>query len=162
MQEVLIKKNSVTVSASGACIYSIESNAPSAEYPRSFLEVVKAWKRYVMKEGCSPSDSRFEGDGLGCALVLATCLWCRDHGIPLPSGIVLRDPVIAPSEGADSPYFSTADVDDPCAFPLIADYYGFPSVSLEIHGNSMLKTQAESLHRRLSEQDISSEVKVIS
>ena len=175
MQEANVKKNGErsTISDMGVSILvngsqgearaiNMEYDADTVEYPSSFLEIVRTWKRLLMREGVMPSATTFTGRGLGAALVLAASLWCRDHGIPLPSGVVLEDPVLAASEGSGRLYFSASDIDDPCAFPLIADYYGFCHITVEYHENSSLKDHAEQLCQRLEEQGISFDIKVFS
>lgn len=159
MQEVFPKKNRIEITIGGACIYEKEQDNRETGYPQSFLDFVKVWKRLVMKEGVCPSGATFIGSGMGGALVLAACLWCRDHGIPLPSSVTLRDPVVAPCEGTETPYYSDADIDDPCAYPLIADYYGFPPVCVEYSVASPAADQARMLCARLCGQDIPCEEK---
>ena len=161
MQGDFSKKNRTAIVTEGKCIYEMEYDCRETCYPQSFLDVVKAWKHLVMKESVSPYAVTFEGSGMGGTLVLAACLWCRDHGIPLPSAITLIDPVIAPCEGVATHYFSDADIDDPCAYPLIADYYGFPPVSVGYTEGSPACRQAEQLCARLSEQDIPFDFKVL-
>ena len=161
MQGDFSKKSRTSIVAEGKCIYEMEYDCRETGYPQSFLDLVKVWKHLIMKEGVSPCGATFTGSGMGGALVLAASLWCRDHGIPLPSAITLTDPVIAPCEGVVTPYFSDADIDDPCAYPLLADYYGFPPVSVGYTAGSPAGEQAEQLCARLSEQDIPSDLKVL-
>ena len=131
------------------------------EYPSSFLALVKAWRRVLSSEGAEPSYFEFFGSGICAGIVLAACLWCRDHGLPLPGSVVLDNPVLNTLEGLYEVYFSSADVDDPCAFPLIADYYGFPRITVMTGEDSPLREQAESLCDRLKVQDIPFEKRII-
>lgn len=174
MQEANVKKNgeTSTISDLGVSIlvpgdqgenYTINmeyEDTETVEYPSAFLEIVRTWKRLLIREGVMPSGTTFTGRGLGATLVLASCLWCRDHGIPLPARIVLEDPLLVASEGIGRHYFSSADVDDPCAFPLIAEYYGFCHITVEYHESSPLKDHAQQLCRKLEEQGIFFDKKV--
>ncbi len=161
MQEVFSEKCKVEIIVSSESVFNRDYEPSQLEYPASFLEIVGFWKHLVMKNGTCPPDSVFEGAGPGGALVLASCLWCRDHGIPLPSQIRLDDPVLCPADGIASRYFSGADVDDPCALPLIADYYGFPPLSVTFHESSPFKEQSEQLCRRLCGQGMPFEKKAV-
>ena len=131
------------------------------DYPSSFLTLVKAWRRLLFEKGIKPEDSVFFGSGICAGIVLAACLWCRDHGLPLPASIVLDCPVLNSDGGLYSDYFSSADVDDPCAFPLIADFYGFTHITVISGENSPLRENAEALCERLSLQDIPYENRII-
>lgn len=154
MQGEFSKKSRTAVTADGKQVYEMEYACAEPSYPQSFLDIVKVWKHLVMKEGVSPSGAAFEGSGIGGALVIAACLWCRDHGIPLPSSITLSDPVVAPCGGVAIPYFSQADIDDPCAYPLIADFYGFPPVNLILSEDFPYAEQADAVFQRMKDHGV--------
>ena len=131
------------------------------EYPSSFLSLVRAWRKLLAGGESKPADYEFSGSGIGACIVLAACLWCRDHGLPLPGSIALDHPVLHPQDGLYKDFFSAADVDDSCAFPLIADYYGFPCIVVITGEKDPLMGQAESLCDRLEAQDIPFEKRII-
>jgi len=169
MQECIFEKNGKAAPVriiyrreGKSSFINMEYNNEEPEYPDSFLSVVKVWKRLVMKDGVNPADSTLEGSGTGSAIVLASCLWCRDHGVGLPSSIVLIDPCLEPAASEKPAYFFSADYDDPCAFPLEAEYFGFPSIEIRVTEGSIYEKQAEKLCKRLSEQWISFSLKKIS
>jgi len=169
MQECIFEKNGKAAPVriiyrreGNPFIINMEYNNEEPEYPDSFLSVVKVWKRLVMKENINSSGSAFEGSGTGAAIVLASCLWCRDHGVVIPSSIVLTDPCLEPAASENPRYFFSADYDDPCAFPLEAEYFGFPTIEIRVTEGSIYEKQAEKLCKRLSEQGISFSLKKLS
>lgn len=172
MQEKFEKKNTEklvlcvgpgeNLPSDGTYIINIDCKVQGEyEYPSSFLALVRAWKKLLVGEGAKPADSEFSGSGIGAGIALSACLWCRDHGLPLPASIVLEQPVLKPQGGMNEDYFSAADVDDPCAFPLIADFYGFPHITVITDGKRPLSEQAEALCERLKAQDIPFEKRII-
>lgn len=173
MQEKFEKKNTEklvlcvrpdeNLSSAGAHIINIDCKVQGKyEYPSSFLALVRTWRKLLSEGEAKPEDSEFSGSGIGAGIVLAACLWCRDHGLPLPGTVVLDYPFLKPLNGLYEDYFSAADVDDPCAFPLIADFYGFPHITVITDGKSPLREQTETLCERLKAQDIPFEKRIIS
>ncbi|MBR6085783.1 MAG: alpha/beta hydrolase fold domain-containing protein [Spirochaetales bacterium] len=172
MQEVFEKKNTEKIvlcarphgnlPSEGEHIINIDCKVQGKlEYPSSFLSLVRAWRKLLAGGEAKPADYEFFGSGIGACIVLAAFLWCRDHGLPLPGSIVLDHPVLKTRDGLYEGYFSVADVDDPCAFPLIADYYGFPRIFVTTGEKDPLREHAESLCDRLRAQDIPFEKRIV-
>ena len=147
-------------------------HCPDHTYPLATMDGLSVWKHLLWKGKVSPEESVFVGEGTGGTLALSVALWARDHGIPLPSCIVLDHPwtgrIGGVAEGistglvADfgigdvfSGYFSSADADDPAAFPILADYFLFPPVAVAF-GEDDSEGQGGSLLLKLKDEGVPS------
>ncbi len=100
-------------------------------YPTPFMDLVRVWKSLI-REGVNYRKSAMIGNGTGASVIISLSLWCRDHGIPLPSSLILDSPFLEndPEDRVMRTYLGSADCDDPCAYPLLASYFLFPPVCL--------------------------------
>lgn len=100
-------------------------------YPTPFMDLVRVWKSLI-REGVDYRKSAMIGTGTGASVIISLSLWCRDHGIPLPSSLILDSPFLGndPEDRVMRTYLGAADCDDPCAYPLLASYFLFPPVCL--------------------------------
>ena len=146
----------------GQTIYGINYRlAPEYTYPVAFMDSLSVW-RSLMRNGVKPELSTFIGTSAGATIALSVSLYARDHGIPLPSSIVLSSPYVGrgiiPTEHEiendaildwngeeDNPYFSTADYDDPYAYPILGDYFLFPKIKLFASEKEILKGHSDKL-----------------
>lgn len=113
--------------------------SPEIMYPTLFMDLVKVWKS-LMRDGVDYRKSTMVGKKTGASLILSLSQWCRDHGIPLPSSLVLDSPYLG-NDSYDSrmkTYLSSADSDDPYAYPLLGDYFLFPPVCLFDEDDSLV------------------------
>ncbi|MGN0851678.1 MAG: alpha/beta hydrolase [Candidatus Ornithospirochaeta sp.] len=155
----------------GMTVYGINySLAPEHTYPAAFMDCVKVWKNLVFSS-VDPGKSAFLGTSAGGTLALSSGLWCRDHGIPLPSSMVLSSPymgegmepteyqkendvILSYNPEEKNEYFSSADSDDPYAYPVLGEYYGFPFVTLFASEKEILKSHSDRLDEILSRDGI--------
>lgn len=116
-------------------VYAIHyRQTPEYPYPTAMLDCVFAWK-WMLRNGINPYGSSFVGAFRGSDFALSSGLWCRDHGIPLPSSFILFFPDFGKAERSmasneECAYSRNADCDDPYAHPLLGTYVGFPSIKL--------------------------------
>ncbi len=124
----------------GQILYKVSfSLSETLRYPTPFMDLVRLWKK-IMREEADSRKSAMIGSGTGASLILSLSQWCRDHGIPLPSSLVL-DSAVYGTDTTDSDikeYLSTADADDPYAYPLLGDYFLFPPISLHDSDGRMM------------------------
>ena len=87
----------------GMTIYGINySLAPEDTYPAAFMDCVKVWRK-LLEWGVDPGESSIIGTSAGGTIALSLSLWCRDHGIYLPSSLILSSPYIG--EGIEPTHY---------------------------------------------------------
>lgn len=127
-------------------------------------EDTRAAYEALLAAGHAPEDIVLAGDSAGGALALALCLRLRDHGQPLPAGLMLmspfldlrlsnpsiqllarRDPMLsarALRRGADA-YRGDIPADDPRVSPgLAASLAGLPPVLVQVGSEEILLDDA--------------------
>lgn len=153
----------------GQTLYALNYRlAPEFTYPTAMFDCVNTWK-WMMRNGVDPKRSSFIGTSAGGTLVLSTSLWCRDHGIPLPMALFVSSPymgegfvptkeeidedvILDYSPEKKNPYFSTADYDDPYAYPKFARFKAFPFVGVYSAKKEILYSHSVEL-KKLLERD---------
>jgi acetyl esterase/lipase len=65
--------------------------APEHPYPAAVDDALTAYKA-LLDNGISPSDIAFAGESAGGGLAIATLLYARDHGLPLPAAALAMSP----------------------------------------------------------------------
>lgn len=63
--------------------------APETRFPGQLHDAVSAYMRLILDLKICPSKILLCGDSAGAGLVLATMMYLRDEGYPLPSGAIL-------------------------------------------------------------------------
>lgn len=66
--------------------------APETQFPGQLHDAVSAYLRLTEDLKIPPENIIFAGDSAGGGLVLATLMYLRDEGYPLPSGAILMSP----------------------------------------------------------------------
>lgn len=66
--------------------------APETQFPGQLHDAVSAYMRLTVDLKIPPENIIFAGDSAGGGLVLATLMYLRDEGYPLPSGAILMSP----------------------------------------------------------------------
>lgn len=66
--------------------------APETQFPGQLHDAVSSYLRLVEDLKIPPENIIFAGDSAGGGLVLATLMYLRDEGYPLPSGAILMSP----------------------------------------------------------------------
>lgn len=134
--------------------------APEHPFPAALEDAVLAYKWLLNDRGYAPGKIVVAGDSAGGGLALALCLYLKDHGLPLPGGILTMSPwtdVSASGESYESmyhldplfgnsknnmiyncSYVGTADVKNPYLSPLFGDFSGFPPMLMQVGEHEVL------------------------
>lgn len=76
--------------------------APECRWPGQIHDAVSAYMRLTDDLKIPPENIIFAGDSAGGGLCLATMLYLRDNGMPLPSGAILMSPWVDLTMSCDS------------------------------------------------------------
>ncbi|GAA5863756.1 hypothetical protein JCM3774_001148 [Rhodotorula dairenensis] len=86
----------LTISVSRYCearVFAVNYRlAPETKFPGQLHDAVSAYMRLTVDLKIPPQNIIFAGDSAGGGLCLATLLYLRDEGYPLPSGAILMSP----------------------------------------------------------------------
>lgn len=142
-----LKENGVTyrraavqyAKLSGAGVLTVDYRvAPEHPYPAALEDAVLAY-RWLLEQGYKPERIIIVGDSAGGGLALATALYIRDTGMPMPAALVTmsawtnlnykrRTPAYVGKNRADEPYIS----------PIYGEYNGFPPMLMQVGGDELL------------------------
>lgn len=128
--------------------------APEHPYPAALHDAVAAYRWLLEEKNYRPEQLVVAGDSAGGGLSLALCLYLRDHGMPLPAGVVVmspwadltlsgesyqtnyeNDPLYGNSTDNmlyHSAYIGDGDPQDPYMSPIFGNFSGFPPVLLQV------------------------------
>lgn len=134
--------------------------APEHPYPAALEDALYGYQWLIREKCYRPGQIVIAGDSAGGGLALALCLYLRDHGLPMPAGLVLmspwtdltcsgetyetnfdRDPLFGRSRDTmlyNSPYIGDADPRNPYISPAFGDFTGFPPMLLQAGSYEML------------------------
>lgn len=149
--------------ASGARTLGINyALAPENPFPAAIEDAASAY-RWLLKQGFKPKNIAIAGDSAGGGLTLATLLYLRDAGDPLPAAGVGISPWTDMTCSADSYttrlaidpmvlgnglqkmadfYVGDADKKNPLASPVFADMTGMPPLLIHVGGREVLYDDA--------------------
>lgn len=149
--------------ASGARTLGINyALAPENPFPAAIEDAAGAY-RWLLKQGFKPKNIAIAGDSAGGGLTLATLLYLRDAGDPLPAAGVGISPWTDMTCSADSYttrlaidpmvlgnglqkmadfYVGDADKKNPLASPVFADMTGMPPLLIHVGGREVLYDDA--------------------
>ena len=146
--------------STGCDVLSFEYRlAPEAPYPSAIDDALRVWD-YLMYMGIGARDVIVAGDSAGGGLALALCLYAKDHGLPLPAGIITMSPwtdvslsgasyeenyTIDPLFGNSKEnmlyqcsYIGNANPKNPYLSPLFGDFEGFPPMLMQVGAYEVL------------------------
>ena len=135
--------------------------APEHPFPAALMDAFRAYQWLMEERGFSPEDIVFAGDSAGGGLCLGLCHYLKDHGFPLPRGVVAMSPwtdllLTGPSYkdnfDKDPLFGGTTDsllyynfyvkTDEekrnPYVSPLYGDFTGFPPILFQVGDSEML------------------------
>jgi epsilon-lactone hydrolase len=142
--------------------------APEHKFPAAVEDAVAGY-RWLLQQGFPPEKLVIGGDSAGGGLTMATVLWLRDAGLPLPAGIFLLSPwtdlaCTGNSLERNDPYddllcgkevhrFSKvyhgeASPHDPLVSPLYADFSTLPPLRIYVSDTEILLDDAVRLAER--------------
>lgn len=141
--------------------------APENPYPAALEDAVSAYRWLVEEKNYRPSQIVIAGDSAGGGLSLALCMYLRDHGLPLPAGIVVMSPwadlthsgesyqtnyEIDPLFGNStdnmiyhSSYIGDADPMDPYMSPVFGTLDGFPPLLIQVGDYEVLLSDSQKI-----------------
>lgn len=149
--------------------------APENPYPAA-LEDALASYRWLLDNGYSGEQIVLAGDSAGGGLAMALCMYLRDHGMPVPCGIVAMSPwtdLTASGESYETnyekdplfgntresiiyldDYAGTHDKREPYLSPLFGDFREFPPMLIQVGSLEMLLSDSVSVAEKARGQGI--------
>ncbi len=159
--------------ADGAEVFSVDYRCAPTSLATTALDDAIAAYNWILERGYSPENIIFIGDSAGGHLALTTCLYLKDHDMPLPKAVIVLSPwgyaeptpesrrinrekdLILGSQGAesgkqayDSDYFKNADKKHPYVSPAYGDYEGFPSMLIQAGSYEILLDDSLMIEKR--------------
>ena len=150
--------------------------APEHPFPAALEDAVFAYRWLLEEKGYQARHIVVTGDSAGGGLALALCLYAKDHGLPLPGGVVTMSPwtdVTLSGESYESmyeidplfgnskenmlyqcSYIGDADKRNPYLSPLFGDYHGFPPMLLQVGGYEVLLDDTRALAAKAREAGV--------
>jgi acetyl esterase/lipase len=148
--------------------------APESPFPAACEDVLAGY-RFLIESGIAPSRIVLAGDSAGGGLTMATLLWLRDAGVPMPAGGFLISPWVdlensgASMTGKDAvdpiirkpylddlaaQYLNGADPRTPRASPLLAELRGLPPLLIQVGTAETLLDDATRLAAKAAAADV--------
>jgi len=140
-------------------IFSLDYRlAPENPFPAAVEDAVAGY-RWLLDQGYNPERMVIGGDSAGGGLSLATILWLRDAGLPLPAGAFLLSPwtdlactgnSLETNDASDhmlcarevrrfsKVYYGEASPLDPLVSPLYANFDRFPPLCIYVSDTEVL------------------------
>lgn len=138
--------------------------APEHPYPAALEDAVFAFD-WLLETGWTEEKIVLAGDSAGGGLAMALCMYLKNHGRSLPSGIVAmspwtdltqsgasyqtnyhKDPVFGNTRDSliyNKDYVQDEDPTNPYISPLYGNFDGFPPMLLQVGSYEMLLSDAE-------------------
>jgi len=165
--------------ASGARTLGINyALAPENPFPAAIEDAAKAY-RWLLKQGIKANNIAIAGDSAGGGLTLATLLYLRDAGDPLPAAGVGISPWTDMTCSAESYttrleidpmvlgnglekmadfYVGDTDKKDPLASPVFADMTGMPPLLIHVGGREVLYDDAITVYENAKKAGVDVEL----
>ncbi|GAA6061736.1 hypothetical protein JCM10212_000469 [Sporobolomyces blumeae] len=151
--------------------------APETQFPGQLYDAVSAYMRLIVDLKIPPENIIFAGDSAGGGLCLATMMYLRDEGYPLPSGAILMSPWVdltmsceswttnrpfdyLPNPRAEDDHFhpvkcllgdSISDyLTHPYVSPLFGDFKGLPPMLIQAGDAEVLRDEITLLAHKAS------------
>lgn len=145
--------------------------APEFPYPAALEDAVASYKWLIEEKKYAPEKIVVAGDSAGGGLTLALILYLRDHGIPLPAGVIVmspwtdltcsgesyttnysRDPQFGNTKDNmlyNSSYIGDNDPREPYISPVFGEYHGFPPVLMQVGSEEVLLSDTLTVAEKL-------------
>jgi monoterpene epsilon-lactone hydrolase len=112
--------------------------APEHPYPAALEDALCAYQ-WLLEQGFTPERIIIAGDSAGGGLALATTLYLRDHGLPLPAALITMSPWTNLQYRLwTPPYVGDNSANDPYISPFFGEYDGFPPMLMQVGGDEVL------------------------
>jgi len=153
--------------------------APEHPFPAAVEDGV-ASLRWLLDQGFSPRDLAVAGDSAGGGLVVATLVWARDQGLPMPAAAVCispwsdltcsnesyrtraeADPMVSPDIGhMANLYLQGQDPKHPYASPNFADLRSLPPLLIHVGRDEVLLDDSIKLHEQAQAGGVDSTLEI--
>ena len=150
--------------------------APEHPYPAALQDAIASYYLLLNMGFDASSEIVIAGDSAGGGLSLALALYLRDHGMPMPAGIITMSPwTDLTKSGAsysehfgDDPifggtyntlvykdgYYQGSDPWDPYISPVFGSYEDFPPMLMQVGEKEMLLDDTRDVARKLKEAGV--------
>ncbi len=148
--------------------------APEHPYPAALEDALESY-RYLLAKGYAPEHIVLCGESAGGGLCYSLCLKLKELSLPLPGGIISISPWTDLTSSGPSyeenkekdpsmrqetlDFYAkcyTQNREDPLVSPLFGDLTGLPPTILFVGGEEIMRSDAELLHKKLTECGVSS------
>ena len=149
--------------------------APENPYPAALDDALASYQ-WLLDNGYSGEQIVLAGDSAGGGLAMALCMYLRDHGMPLPCGLVAMSPwtdLTASGESYETnyekdplfgntresiiyldDYAGAHDKTEPYISPLFGDFHGFPPMLIQVGSLEMLLSDSVSVAEKARAQGV--------
>ncbi len=149
--------------------------APEHPYPAALEDAVSAY-HWILEQGYKEEQIVVAGDSAGGGLALALCLWLRNHGETLPSGIIAmspwtdltisgesveenfeKDPLFGKTRDSllyNKDYLGENDPTNEYISPLFGDYEGFPPMLIQTGSYEMLLSDSTRVAKKAKDAGV--------
>ena len=146
--------------------------APEHPYPAALEDTIAAY-HWLLEQGYPAEKIVVAGDSAGGGLVLALCLWLKNHKEPLPSGVIAmspwtdltisgesvetnfeKDPLFGKTRDSmlyNKDYLGENDPTNEYISPLFGDYEGFPPLLIQVGSYEMLLSDSTRVAKKAKE-----------
>lgn len=161
-------------------VFSLDyRTAPENTYPCALEDAIDGY-RWLLNQGYVSEQIMLCGESAGGGLCLSLTLWLRDHGEPLPCGLVLSSPwtdLAAEGESyrtkiREDAFFGSAnaekaprypvpivyagehDLHDPYLSPAYGDFTGFPPMLIQTGEAELLLSDSDTVVRKAKNAEV--------
>ena len=150
--------------------------APENPYPAALEDAYATYKWLMTRAGYKPENIILAGDSAGGGLCMALTMYLRDHGEPLPGGIIAMSPwtdLTASGESYETnfdkdplyggtkesliyinSYPGDHDKTDPYISPAFGSFKDFPPMLIQVGSNEMLLSDSETVAAKAREEGV--------
>lgn len=150
--------------------------APENKFPAALEDALKAY-RWLLEMGYDPAHIVLAGDSAGGGLAMATIMYARDHGMPIPAAVIAmspwtdltgeapsftnnyqKDPVFGNSKQSivyTSTYAEGMDKKNPYISPRYGSFASFPPMLLQVGTHEMLLSDSVEVAKKAKAEGVS-------
>lgn len=141
---------------SGASVLTVDYRvAPKHPYPAALEDALLAYRK-LLDLGYLPEHIIIAGDSAGGGLALATCLYLKDHDLPMPAAVITMSPWTNLNYQRRKPaYVGDNRADDPYISPYYGEYGGFPPMLMQAGGDEILLNDTLHVAKKAEEAGVS-------
>jgi acetyl esterase/lipase len=149
--------------------------APENPFPAALMDAVASYQ-WLLDRGWFAEQIIVAGDSAGGGLAMALVMYLKDHGMPLPCGVIAmspwtdvtasgesytanyeKDPLFGNTKESliyQNEYAGSHDPMDPYISPKFGDFRHFPPMLIQVGGNEMLLSDSVDVAAKAREQGV--------